>query len=502
MLLHALIAVPAIAGAVAFVLRNDSLRRSLLLSTAIGHAGLTLAAWRCCLPVSTRSDLLGLDELSLVFLSLTSVLFLAGGIYGIGYLARERRVRGRREEDGFIFNNAPEAIFTGCLLLFLSAMTLVNVSRHFGLLWVAVEATTLVSAPLIYFHRHSRSLEAVWKYLMICSVGIALALLGNFFLAVAAKCSSDAEASLSLPSLLAQASALDPKWLKASFILLFVGYGVKMGLAPMHAWLPDAHSEAPSMVSALLSGSLLNCALLAILRAQQVCVAAGLQRFGQDLFLLFGLLSIALATVFIIGQSDYKRLLAYSSVENMGIISLGVGIGGAGVFGGLLHAMNHSLIKAALFLLAGNMIEAYATKSIKQIAGAFILIPRTAFLWLIGFFAIVGSPPFGTFLSKFRIIEASVAQGHFPSAIMFALLAAVVFAGMSALFLRMVFGRHEDIVSAPASSKGGLLPTGERVLAWLPPALLLAPSVLLGIHIPATILRVVEAAAQCFRGAP
>jgi hydrogenase-4 component F len=497
MLLYALILTPAVAGLLAFCIRNNNVRRGLLVLTALVHAGLTWSAWQCR-PEPIWQGWLGLDDLSLVFLGITSLLFLMCSIYGIGYLAGETHAQGHRQEEGFIFNNAPEAVFTGCLLLFLSTMTLVDLSRHFGLLWVAVEATTLASAPLIYFHRHRRSLEAVWKYLLICSVGIALALLGNFFLAVAGR--GIESGSLSLSSLLAQASVLNQPWLKASFVLLFVGYGTKIGLAPLHTWLPDAHSEAPSMVSALLSGSLLNCALLAILRAQQVCAAAGLETFGQDLFLLFGLLSIALATVFIVRQSDYKRLLAYSSVENMGIISLGLGVGGAGTFGALLQVINHSMTKTALFLLAGNLLGVYATKTVKHVTGAFRIVPRTAFLWVMAFFAIAGSPPFGTFLSKFTILKAGLDSGQYLASGLFILMIVGIFMGMAAIVLRMAFG-VPDVEGVPGL-QSKTWPLKERLSRWLPPLLLLLLVLLMGVYIPEPLNHLVESAAGALRGEP
>ena len=224
-----------------------------------------------------------------MFLTLTSLLFLASSFYAVAYLRGERDQPRADFEEGFLFSNAREASFTGCLLLFLAAMTLVTLSQHLGLLWVAVEATTLASAPLIYFHRHHRSLEATWKYLLICSVGIALALLGIFFLAVAASSPGTVRVSLVLNDLLLAAPHLNPLWLKAAFVLMLVGYGTKMGLAPFHTWLPDAHSEAPSVASALLSGALLNCAFLGILRIHQVCVASGLADFSERLLLVLGL---------------------------------------------------------------------------------------------------------------------------------------------------------------------------------------------------------------------
>ncbi|MFB3789255.1 MAG: proton-conducting transporter membrane subunit, partial [bacterium] len=321
-----LIALPGLAGAVSFWLPWERGRRMLLILAAGLHLLLTGACW--VIPPAPRlAGWLVLDGIGLLFLTIISVLFLASAVYSAGYLRREQANPSREESDG---GNAPEARFIACLLAFQATMTLVAASHHFGLFWVAMEATTLASAPLIYFHRHTLSLEAVWKYLMICSVGIALALLGNFCLAVAATASRGEPVSLLLSDLVQPGRPYQIVWLKAAFIFILVGYGTKMGLAPLHTWLPDAHSESPSLVSSLLSGALLNCAFLGILRAQQVCAAGGITEFGQNLLVGFGLLSIAVAAVFIIGQNDYKRLLAYSSIEHMGILALGVGLGGVG----------------------------------------------------------------------------------------------------------------------------------------------------------------------------
>ena len=266
--------------------------------------------------------------------------------------------------------------------------------------------------PLIYFHRHHRSLEATWKYLLICSVGIALALLGNFFVAVAARSAGGPMIHLTIDDLVAHAGSLNPLWLKAAFLFFLVGYGTKMGLAPLHTWLPDAHSEAPSVVSALLSGALLNCAFLTILRAHSLLSAAGLAAFSSDLLVLFGLISMAVAAVFILGQADFKRMLAYSSVEHMGILSLGIGIGGAATFGAMLHTVNHSLTKAMLFLAAGNILALYRTKSTTRVRGVLRTLPITGVLWLAGFLAIVGSPPFGPFLSELTILKGVLDAGR------------------------------------------------------------------------------------------
>ncbi|HBO42841.1 MAG TPA: NADH dehydrogenase FAD-containing subunit, partial [Planctomycetaceae bacterium] len=316
-MIWALLLIPATAGLASLIIRPNGPRRVLLLLAAAAHAALVAGCW-VRTPEPVVHGWMAVDSLSLLFLGITSVLFLATSVYAVGYLGNGSGRAGRHGDDDLPFVNFPEAVFVGCLLLFLATMTLVSVSRHLGLMWVGVEATTLASAPLIYFHRHHRSLEATWKYLLICSVGIALALLGNFFVAVAARSADGAVIHLTVDHLIAHADRLNPLWLKAAFLLFLVGYGTKMGLAPLHTWLPDAHSEAPSVVSALLSGALLNCAFLTILRAHSLLSAAGLAAFSADLLVLFGLISMGVAAVFILGQSDFKRMLAYSSVEHMG----------------------------------------------------------------------------------------------------------------------------------------------------------------------------------------
>lgn len=490
-MLTALVLLPGAAGLLSFFLRRASSRRILLLAVAASHTLLTLAAWIWA-PGTTWQGALQLDAVGLIFLTITSALFLAASVYGAGYLARE--FPGSREDfvEGFRFTNAPEAVFIGCLLFFLSTMTLVILSENLGLLWVAIEATTLASAPLIYFHRHHRSLEATWKYLLICSVGIGLALLGNFFLAVAAATPDGAKTSLSLHVLCERAPGLQTAWLKSAFILLLVGYGTKTGLAPLHTWLPDAHSEAPSVVSALLSGALLNCAFLGILRAFQVCAAAGLGSYAQALLVLFGFASIALAAAFLLAQGDYKRLLAYSSVEHMGILALGIGLGGAATFGALLHAVNHSFTKAMLFLAAGNILAAYRTKSTRDVRGVLQRVPVTGALWLAGLFAITGSPPFGTFVSEILILRGALEQGRFLEGAVYLALLSVIFVGMAATMTRMAQG--------PAPIGATAIPHKEPPLAILPPIGLGMAALLLGIYIPPALDAALRHAAEALGG--
>lgn len=483
---------PLLAGLAALVVRGDRPRRGLLVGAGLGHLALVGAMW-VWRPRPLWAGWLDLDALGLLFLTVTSLLFAVASVYALGYLGREGRQPHRDFEEGRLFSDAPEARFVGCLLLFLASMTLVASTQHLGLLWVAIEATTLASAPLVAFHRHHRSLEATWKYLLICSVGIALALLGTFFVAVSAARPGGEASSMLLTDLAAEATRLNAGWLEAGFILLLVGYGTKMGLAPLHTWLPDAHAEAPSVASALLSGALLNCAFLGILRSQQLLTAAGLAAFGQRLLVVLGLVSMAWAGVFIIRQTDFKRLLAYSSVEHMGIAALGVGLGGAATFGALLHTVNHSLAKGLLFLVSGNLLAAYRTKSTQAVRGAVRALPVSGVLWVAGLLAITGSPPFGTFISELSVLKGAIDGGRWWVAASYLALLATAFAGMGRIMLHMAQGEPAANV-APQDR--------EPWSAVAPPLVLLVLVLLLGVWVPRALGELISAAGQVVGGGP
>jgi hydrogenase-4 component F len=448
----AIVLVPTIAGLLAFAIPRDVGRRGHLILAALVHLGLVIWTWVHPLPPPASGQWVALDEAGKLFLTLTSILFLASSIYCWGYLSRERDPEFAHREGA---PNEPENIFTGCMLLFLAAMSLVTVSQNLGLLWVAIEATTLASAPLIYFHRNKQSLEATWKYLLICSVGIALALLGNFLLAVATESLTLPEGLL-LIDVLGQAKSIDSMWLKAAFILVLVGYGTKMGLAPMYSALPDADSEAPAAVGALLSGCLLNCAFLGILRFYQIAAAAGEAAFCGNLLVGVGLVSMAVAAIFVLGQTDFRRMLAYSSIEHMGILALGVGLGAwqfanssaspdkalymLGAFGAALHACCHSFTKGALFLISGVIRQSYGTRWTYEVRGLYRAMPLTGTLWVACILAIVGAPPFGLFLSEFTILRAALDQGQYLIAAAYLSLLALVFIGIINAALGMAQG--------------------------------------------------------------
>mgnify|MGYP000851699069 CR=1 FL=1 len=478
--------IPAIAGCMAYFISNDALRRTLWLSVAFLHLIGSLFAASPPLTLFPGAWF-GFDSLTALFLPITSILFLGASVYGVGALRRDARMPHPDRLPRRSFRFSPEAIFSGCMLLFLASMSGVILSRHFGLQWVVIEATTLASAPLIYYHRSRHSLEAAWKYLMICSVGIALALLGVFCLALAG---SGAIETLTIEGMLERAGVLKTAWLKLAFIFILIGYGTKMGLAPLHTWLPDAHSEAPSPVSALLSGALLNCAFLSILRVHQVCLPCGIGDFSRDLFTLFGLVSMGLAGIFILHQPEYKRMLAYSSVEHMGILSLGVGLGAAGAYGSMLHALNHSLVKAMLFMAAGNILWMYRTKTTSAIRGILRRNPTAGALWLGGFIAIAGSPPFGTFLSEFIVLRTLLDQSRWLAAAIYTLSLLTAFVGMASIMLRMALGDPN-----PTETREKLDP-----LCIAPPLILGFLALGLGVFIPRDLHLTLIQAAQAIGG--
>jgi hydrogenase-4 component F len=411
-----------------------------------------------------------LDPAGRLTLGFTSVLFAMCALYVPGYLAQHESKDNR--------------LFCASVLALIAMLTLAIQAHHLGLMWIAIETSTVFAAPLIYFHRTPKSLEATWKYLLVGSLGIALALLGSFFLGYAAL-HSGGEPSLLLSDLVAHAPSLSRTWLRAAFLVLLVGYGTKMGLAPMHTWKPDAYGEAPGIAGALLAGALTSGAFLAILRFYGICVAAGEAEFARSPMIALGIASMLVAAVFMLRQKDFKRMLAYSSVEHMGILMLGVGIGGGAVFGSLLHMVNNGLTKGVLFLAAGNIHRAFGSKSTDDVRGALERTPASAVLLLAGFFAVTGSPPFGPFVSELTILTGAIETGRFAVAGAFVILLALVFAGMARTVLLAVQGVPPD----------GAARAREPLLTILPAFGLLALVLLLGLVVPRPLGELITAAA-------
>lgn len=465
------ILLPLAMAVVTFYTPSKRWRPRLLAGTAVAHFALTLGALAS--PVAAGAgEWLRLDAPGRLLLALVSVLFLCCAVYSVGYL-RYRVERANRR-------------FTACLLVVLGTMSLVAFAQHLGLLWIGMEATTLATAPLIYFNRTPRSIEATWKYLVLSSVGIALALFGSFFLGYAAL-SGGGEASLLFPDLLAGAGSLSRPWLRAGFTLLLVGYGTKLGLAPMHTWKPDAYGEAPGVVGAVLAGGMTSCAFLALARLAQITSAAGEGAYANRLLILIGLLSMAVAGALLLGQRDLKRMLAYSSVEQMGILALATGLGAGAGFATLLHLVNNALGKGALFLAVGNVHRAFGGKTTDEVRGALGRLPVSGTLFLFAFFAVTGSPPFGLFVSELLILQSIFAAHRWLLGGLVLACLFLVFAGMGATTLAALQGRP------PASARAS--DYRDRFATVAPAIVLLGLVLLFGLHLPAAVRTLVADAA-------
>ena len=462
---------PLALAAVAFAAPSQVRRPLALLVGGLLHLAGVAFLW-VTRPAPALGGWLEFDPLARVVLPMTSVLFAVCAVYAQGYLKR------RPDRDN--------RIFVGGLLVLLSAMTVVALSQHLGLLWVAIELTTLSTAPLIYFDKTARSLEAAWKYLLVCSLGIALALLGTFFFARAGA-GPGGPRSLLLADLTRAGAALSSPWIRAGFVFLLVGYGTKMGLAPLHSWKPDAYGEAPGILGALLAGGVTSVGFISLARVVRVCHAAGESAFARDALVGLGLLSMALAAVFMIGQRDFKRMLAYSSVEHMGILTLGLGLGGAAAAGAMFHTVNNGLTKGVLFLAAGNLHRSYGSKRVDDVRGAARRLPISGPLFLAGFLAITGSPPFSPFFSEFAILNGALGGGRYVVGALFLVFLSIIFVGMGATVLKIVQG---DPAGAPEVKAHG-----DSWLTAAPPLVLMALVLLLGLFLPQGLKSVFDAAA-------
>jgi hydrogenase-4 component F len=409
----------------------------------------------------------------------TAIVYLLASIYSIGYmrlLGEDRRL--------WLFYS----LFCGFALTIL----LSSVMNNAGIYWIAIELTTLVSTFLVGFERAAESIEAAWKYIIIISAGISLALLGTVLFYWCGSFVLGPTYDMTWDSLRGAAPKMDPSLAALSYLLVLVGYGTKVGLAPMHSWLPDAHSESPAPISAMLSGALLNSAMLGILRYLSIAEAAQNGYLARTALVAFGLLSLVVGALFIVRQSGIKRLMAYSSVEHMGVLALGFGFGGPlGIGGALYHMLNHSLNKSLMFFGAGNVMRSYGSKEIRNIHNVWTRFPVQGALWLAGAVGITGAPPFGLFLSEIVILRAGFARGYDWAVYVMAVLLIVIFIGFLNHFRAMYFD------AGPAG--------GERaapVSRWCvaPMWLALAPLVVFGLWWPTELWDRFMLAAQAFGG--
>lgn len=415
-----------------------------------------------------------IDGLSAFFLFLISVSSVATAFYSIWYFKDD-------ENAGFynfLFN------------IFVVSMYFVVTVNNLGMMWMAVEITTLASAFLVGYRNSKTAVEAAWKYVIICSVGITLALFGIILFYYTASTQAGIK-SLNWTDLNAAGNFLDPMVVKAALIFIIVGFGTKAGLAPLHNWLPDAHSQAPTPISALLSGVLLKASFYAIIRFMIISSKSVGFSFCGNILGLFGIISLAVAAFFMLVQKDIKRLLAYSSVEHMGIISLGFYFGGkAGIFGALFHMFNHAVAKSLMFFSSGVIIKKYGTNNMHQIKGALEVIPFAASAAFLGMFAIAGLPPFSIFMSEFTVLYAGFKGGFYYSSSALLLFLAIIFGALVYHFSGMLYGKK------PAEMLRVKESLGITILFGVMLVILLA----LGLHVPGFLRTLIDSASNVIFG--
>lgn len=387
------------------------------------------------------------DALSALIMLVVGFVGAAAALYSIGYMREDvRRYADPSDPTALRSVRRYYALFN----IFLFSMLVVPASNSLGILWIAIEGTTLASLFLVSFYGTREALEAAWKYVIVGSVGIALALFGTILVYYSAVRVLGTGYDLTWSALAPAAPQLDPKIMQLAFLFIVVGFGTKAGLAPMHTWLPDAHGEAPSPISAMLSGVLLNCAMYAILRYYALAIPALGVAYPATLLLAFGLFSLLIATLFVVQQRDYKRLLAYSSVEHMGIIATGIAFGGPlGLYGALLQLVNHAVTKSFMFFVSGHVLLRYETKSIDKVTGVLRLMPITGSFLILGALALTGAPPFSIFTSELTILSAGFRAGQPVAALAVLLALVVIFVAFMFAVNRMTFG------SPPVGERAG-----------------------------------------------
>lgn len=457
---------PIIFCLVLFFAKNNKLNNILILVYALVHLLLSVVYF-------VQPDYVGnnqyfsLNSTNIIFYAVLSIVYLAVSIYNIGY---EKNL-----ESAF----KPKKLmhYSTMILIFVLSMTGGILAKNLGLAWIFIEGTTLASAYLIYFNKTKHSIEAAWKYVFICSIGIALAFVGIILLTIATGTTN----SLNYIDLISNASTFNKFWLNVSFVFILFGIGTKMGLAPVHFWLPDAHAEAPSPISALLSATLLNCAFLIILNMFNVMLKAGCANYARTLLLVMGFLSLFITSVFLYHTKNYKRMLAYSSIENMGILAIALSLGGKIAYLALMiHLIGHSLIKASFFLTSGNILELFESKRIKSVRALALVDNKTSWLWIMSFLGICAFPPSMLFISEFLIVKTFIIQKHYLLCALFLFLLTIILFAMGRVVIKMAYGEK-------APEKFEIAKNNLPKLSWTmyaPQIIMLIVAFILGIYVP------------------
>ncbi len=433
------------------------------------------------------------DALSEVFLLASTFLYASTAVYSIGYHADERRAVRDDPAGRALFAAHSRRFYLG-MNVFAWSMICAPLVNGLALLWIAVEITTVVSALLVALNDTDGAIEAAWKYVLIASSGLGIALLATIFMYYAGAQVLGESYDLAFDPLVRGAGALPATPLRLAFVLAVVGYGTKVGLFPVHTWLPDAHAEAPTPVSALLSGSLLAVSFYAILRYYQIAVVALGPRFPQTVLLVFGVLSLLLAALYLVEQRDIKRLLAYSSVEHMGILAIGVSFGAPIAMSGvLLHVLAHAAAKGNAFMGAGVLVRKFGTKELARMRDGLRLLPWSGPMFLIAVLALSAMPPFGLFRSEFQIVAGGLQHTGNIAAVGLVCLVTLAFLGLTTATTQVLY--------RPGSGNGGRWEVGEPS-AWMvvPVVAGVLALLLLGVAPPAVLADLLQRGAAELAG--
>jgi hydrogenase-4 component F len=433
--------------------------------------------------LTTFGELFTVDAFSVWHLVvLTLIVFLSASLFSLSYFNKEHILELKKmKRFGILWMGA------------LGTMSLVLISGNIGIMWVSIEATTLFTAFLIIRDDSAASLEAMWKYIIMCSVGVAFAFIGTLLIAAAAQQAGlVGNDTLLFSKIYSVKEQLNPVLVMAGFIFLLIGYGTKAGLAPLHNWLPDAHSQAPAPVSAMFSGFLLNTALYSILRFLPLADAAGAPPGrALDIMMILGVLSVLMAAAFIVFQKDAKRMLAYCSVENMGIIVLGYSLGPIGTLGALFHTLNHSIAKTGGFFAAGKLGQMIGSNNLSEFDGAAKTYPVWGIGLAVSLLALTGAAPFALFISEFQIIKAAVDSGRYAALVLFLIGTVIVFIVMLRHAIRIAWN------PVPVGHAGKMrISVLEALLVFIPLGLLLV----LGLWLPDFIHAFMEQASGALWG--
>lgn len=486
------LAVPLVTGALGSLAAPRRVKETVMVSGLLVTFGSCLAIARQFLSGTVPAafgDALRIDGLSALVLVLCGFVGVLSATYGVAYL--------RRNEARNLVTNRMRREFYGLIPTYVFAMLLVAMSNNLGIMWIAVELTTLASVFLITFHDSDTALEAGWKFLVLGSLGLVFALLGIVLLFAAGQGHlGEGLAALNWTRFIATAPSLHPYTLRLGVVFALIGYGTKAGLAPMHTWKPDAYREAPSPAGVLMAVGMLNGAIYCILRIHLISKAALGAPFSGDLLLILGLLSVLIATPFILVQWNLKRLLAYSSIEHVGIMAVGFGLGGeAGAFGALLHMTYHSFAKPVAFFSAGSLAQLHSSSNFDRIgAGTFSRAPVASGLLVTATLMITGSPPFGLFFSEMLILKAGFFSAHVTATAVFLAALIVLFCGFMYQIGGIVLGPPRD----PADRR---VPLPERVDLGMGVTIVAAAiAIVSAFYLPASLLALIRAAALVVSG--